>query len=65
MDPSTKTMPLFAFRRNKSRSVAVFDGQDYRKAMLAAAAWLEQHRDQINKLNVFPVPDRYQRLGRR
>ncbi|MBA3825598.1 MAG: DAK2 domain-containing protein [Ktedonobacterales bacterium] len=50
-------MPLFSFRRNKSRNVAVFDGQDYRKAMLAAAAWLEQHRDQINKLNVFPVPD--------
>ncbi len=57
MDPSTNSMPLFSFRRNKSRTVAVFDGQDYRKAMLAAAAWLEQHRDQINKLNVFPVPD--------
>ena len=57
MEPSTKSMPLFSFRRNRGRSVAVFDGQDYRKAMLAAAAWLEQHRDQINKLNVFPVPD--------
>lgn len=37
--------------------MTIFDGQDYRKAMLAAAAWLEQHREQINKLNVFPVPD--------
>ncbi len=35
----------------------MFDGQDYRKAMIAAAAWLEQHRDTIDKLNVFPVPD--------
>lgn len=57
MPPAT-TMPLFArFNRPKSRQVAVFDGQDYRKAMLAAAAWLEQHRDTIDKLNVFPVPD--------
>jgi DAK2 domain fusion protein YloV len=50
-------MPIFRFRRPKERQVAVFDGQDYRKAMLAAAAWLEQHKEQINKLNVFPVPD--------
>jgi DAK2 domain fusion protein YloV len=45
------------FNRQKTRRVAVFDGQDYRKAMLSAAAWLEQHREAINKLNVFPVPD--------
>ena len=51
-------MPLFPrFNRPKTRRVTVFDGQDYRKAMLSAAAWLEQHRDTINKLNVFPVPD--------
>lgn len=50
-------MPIFRFRRPKERQVTVFDGQDYRKAMLAAAAWLEQHKEQINKLNVFPVPD--------
>ncbi len=50
-------MPIFRFRRQKQRQVTVFDGQDYRKAMLAAAAWLDQHKEQINKLNVFPVPD--------
>ncbi len=51
-------MPLFPrFKRPKSQRVAIFDGQDYRKAMLAAAAWLEQHRDAIDRLNVFPVPD--------
>jgi len=56
--PSVKSMPLFPrFNRPKARRVTVFDGQDYRKAMLSAAAWLEQHRDAINKLNVFPVPD--------
>jgi DAK2 domain fusion protein YloV len=55
--PSMNSMPLFRFRRQKERQVTVFDGQDYRKAMLAAAAWLEQHKEQINKLNVFPVPD--------
>ena len=56
--PQDTTMPLFPrFKRPKAHRVAVFDGQDYRKAMLAAAAWLEQHRDAIDKLNVFPVPD--------
>lgn len=39
------------------RRVSVFDGQDLKKALLAGAAWLEEHREQINALNVFPVPD--------
>jgi DAK2 domain fusion protein YloV len=43
--------------RQRSRRISVFDGQDLKKAILAGAAWLEQHRDAINALNVFPVPD--------
>jgi DAK2 domain fusion protein YloV len=43
--------------RQRSRRISVFDGQDLRKAILAGAAWLEEHRDTINALNVFPVPD--------
>jgi DAK2 domain fusion protein YloV len=35
----------------------VFDGQDLKRALLAGASWLEQHREIINALNVFPVPD--------
>ncbi len=35
----------------------VFNGQDLKKALLAGHAWLEQHREAINALNVFPVPD--------
>ncbi len=52
-------MPFFQRFRSKKKQphVTVFDGQDYRKAMLAATAWLELHCDAINKLNVFPVPD--------
>lgn len=45
----------FARRRETHRSVC--DGQDLRRALLAGYAWLEQHRDAINALNVFPVPD--------
>ena len=41
----------------RPRRISVFDGQDLKKAMLAAAAWLEAHREAINALNVFPVPD--------
>ncbi|MGH2479879.1 MAG: DAK2 domain-containing protein, partial [Ktedonobacteraceae bacterium] len=43
--------------RRLSRRISVFDGQDLKKALLSGAAWLEEHREQINALNVFPVPD--------
>jgi DAK2 domain fusion protein YloV len=43
--------------RQRPRRVSVFDGQDLKKTILAGAAWLEAHREEINALNVFPVPD--------
>src|SRR6267142_6182405 len=43
--------------RQRTRRISVFDGQDLKKAILAGAAWLEQHRETINALNVYPVPD--------
>jgi len=33
------------------------DGQDLKRALEAAKAQLEQHIDEVNSLNVFPVPD--------
>src|ERR1700724_4358833 len=44
-------------RAQRPRRISVFDGQDLKKAMLGGAAWLEEHREAINALNVFPVPD--------
>src|SRR5213080_3382990 len=44
-------------RTQRPRRISVFDGQDLKKALLAGAAWLEEHRENINALNVFPVPD--------
>src|SRR5579859_5893385 len=41
----------------RPRRISVFDGQDLKKAMLSGAAWLAEHREAINALNVFPVPD--------
>src|SRR6266516_237877 len=41
----------------RPRRISVFDGQDLKRALLAGAAWLEEHRETINALNVFPVPD--------
>ncbi|HEY0754982.1 MAG TPA: DAK2 domain-containing protein [Ktedonobacteraceae bacterium] len=49
--------PLLRTTRSLPRRISVFDGQDLKKALLAGAAWLEEHREQINALNVFPVPD--------
>src|SRR6266852_1401357 len=46
-----------AIRLHRPRHISVFDGQDLKKALLVAAAWLEEHREAINALNVFPVPD--------
>ncbi|HLI08676.1 MAG TPA: DAK2 domain-containing protein [Ktedonobacteraceae bacterium] len=43
--------------RQRTRRISVFDGQDLKKAMMAGAAWLEEHKEAINALNVFPVPD--------
>ena len=45
------------FSRQRPKRISVFNGQDFKKAVMAGHAWLEQHRDQINALNVFPVPD--------
>jgi DAK2 domain fusion protein YloV len=44
-------------RSQRPRRISVFDGQDLKKALLAGAASLEEHREIINALNVFPVPD--------
>lgn len=49
--------PLSRTVRSLPRRISVFDGQDFKKALLAGAAWLEEHREQIDALNVFPVPD--------
>lgn len=36
---------------------AHWDGEDLLRAFEFAARWLEHHRDTINALNVFPIPD--------
>lgn len=56
MQDQTPRPPLRA-TRSLLRRISVFDGQDLKKALLAGAACLEEHREQINALNVFPVPD--------
>jgi DAK2 domain fusion protein YloV len=56
MQDQTSRPPLRT-TRSLPRRISVFDGQDLKKALLSGAAWLEEHREQINALNVFPVPD--------
>src|SRR5260221_13771358 len=41
----------------RPKTMSVFDGQEFKRAILAGQAWLGEHRDAINALNVFPVPD--------
>lgn len=43
--------------RPRPRHISVFNGQDFKRAIQAGYAWLEQHRVAVDALNVFPVPD--------
>jgi len=37
--------------------ISYFDGSRLRRSLLAAADWVAAGRDELNRLNVFPVPD--------
>jgi hypothetical protein len=37
--------------------IAYVDGPRLRRSLLAAADWVAAARDDLNRLNVFPVPD--------
>jgi len=56
MQDQTSRPPLRT-TRSLPRRISVFDGQDLKKALLAGAVCLEENRERINALNVFPVPD--------
>ncbi len=45
------------FTRTRPQRASALDGQDLKKAFLAGYAWLERHKEAINALNVYPVPD--------
>jgi hypothetical protein len=40
-----------------SVAVAYVDGPRFRRSLLAAADWVAVARDELNRINVFPVPD--------
>lgn len=40
-----------------SSEYASLDGRQFKSMLLAGMAWLEQHYQIVNQLNVFPVPD--------
>jgi DAK2 domain fusion protein YloV len=44
-------------QRRVEAPIQVCDGQVFKRLIEAGLAWLEQHSDAINALNVFPVPD--------
>lgn len=39
------------------RGIAYLDGARLRRSLLAAADWVDAGRDELNRINVFPVPD--------
>ncbi|HVB73915.1 MAG TPA: DAK2 domain-containing protein [Ktedonobacteraceae bacterium] len=57
MQEQTPRATTSSAHTRQQRRISVFDGQDLKKAMLVGTTWLAEHRDAINTLNVFPVPD--------
>ncbi len=57
--PATHMAANFFSRltRQRPKHISVMNGQDLKRTVMAGHAWLEQHREAINALNVFPVPD--------
>ena len=45
------------FARTRPQKVSELNGQDLKNLFLAGYAWLERHKEVINALNVYPVPD--------
>src|SRR5579859_1996143 len=43
--------------RAKPGGAAVVDGPLLKQALLGSLAWLSAHQEEVNRLNVFPVPD--------
>jgi DAK2 domain fusion protein YloV len=44
-------------KRPRPKHTSVFNGQDFKAAILAGQVWLERNRAAVDALNVFPVPD--------
>ncbi len=55
-DPRERTTSTQATDR-ESIGPDTLDGAGFRRMLAAASAWLDQHADAIDAINVFPVPD--------
>ena len=55
--PDNPEQPPLRIKYPAGATITALDGQDLRAMLCAAHANLERHRDAINALNVFPVPD--------
>ncbi|MBK6431339.1 DAK2 domain-containing protein [Candidatus Amarolinea dominans] len=55
--PQSQPAPRLADKYPPGADVASMDGADFRQLFEAAYAWLAQHHESVNALNVFPVPD--------
>ena len=53
--PARGSLPLPA--GDAYRHSLQISGRDLKSMVLAGYAWLEQHKETVNALNVFPVPD--------
>ncbi|HZA98527.1 MAG TPA: DegV family protein [Gemmatimonadales bacterium] len=55
--PSFASLLPLSDSRSKATGITYVDGPRLARSVLAAADWVASGRDEINRINVFPVPD--------
>src|ERR687894_63386 len=55
--PSSTSLSSPSERRGQSAGITYVDGPRLARAVSAAAHWVAAGREEINRINVFPVPD--------
>src|ERR1044072_5604821 len=55
--PSFASLSSPSDRKSRAAGITYVDGPRLARALIAAADWVAAGREEINRINVFPVPD--------
>src|SRR5215211_178252 len=55
--PSSESLSLLSDRGTMGAGITYVDGPRLARSLIAAADWVAAGREEINRINVFPVPD--------
>jgi uncharacterized protein len=55
--PNSESLSLLSDRGTMGAGITYVDGPRLARSLIAAADWVAAGREEINRINVFPVPD--------